>query len=249
MIHYQKIGLVLIASLLVFLGGCGGSDSHAPPRPQVAFPSVELDQSEESQESAEENSPNQEVRLPVRKTQERVLARPKARQRKNPFDRGQRRARPSRPSAPSKPPSKPKKSSPPKTPPPPRVKKVEKKLSLGGPLDYPTFKVERIPPPAGTAGAGPEIALQKIDEEAAVPTHHPPITILGLTDYRWIDCCFEVREDGSFEVYLLTQINDPIHEAIAMRTLNKWRWKPKTIKGSPVASQEFLRLRSRVTRR
>lgn len=110
--------------------------------------------------------------------------------------------------------------------------------------DYPVYKAEIIASNE-TAGSGSKILGvpgEALDRNAARPLYHPAVVSQRHSDYPWLDVRFELRADASFEVYLISSTGDPVFDQIALQTLRSWKWKPKTVRGRPVASTELVRL-------
>jgi outer membrane biosynthesis protein TonB len=148
--------------------------------------------------------------------------------------------------------------------PPPRKKQPRKpppRLELPQP-DYPTAPPRDRPEPPDTVastsgqiviaanGLGlqdPDGYLQVLDEEAAYPTHHPPVVIHEWRDEQWLTACFELQPNGRFRVTLVEGTGDPGIDGRALSVLRQWKWQPRTVSGRPVASVETVRLRRSVS--
>jgi hypothetical protein len=232
----------LILAVISVIGLFGCSSNLQEPTPKVYFPEIVVNESPpaHSADSSEPvvgaESPNSESlsrgpRFPKR------YAPPTGRVKRNPFGGSAERPKP-RPSETAPPEGK---IDPPAEP--PKKKPPPQKVSFVEPPDYPTYQIERLPSDPASLPSGSTVNL---DNEAARPIVHPPIQILNWVDHPWLDVGFEVQANGSFTVFLITQTGDPVLNSIAIRTLNRWKWKPKTVDGVPVASTEFIRLKRRI---
>ncbi|MCA9791912.1 MAG: energy transducer TonB, partial [Candidatus Eremiobacteraeota bacterium] len=96
-------------------------------------------------------------------------------------------------------------------------------------------------PGAVAPGTNPAAGQQG---DQAYPIFHPPVEIFhqGTLAANYLEVEFRLQANGSFRVRLLNSLGNAQWDAIALATLERWRWQPKRVDGGPVASTEVIRL-------